>query len=153
MKFAHFLSILWVMTLVAVHTAVVYAHAELLTAVPAPGSTIRNPVGEIHLAFNEPITADSSIILFAEDFQPLAGIKSEVAQTAPADLFTAVPDLQPGRYTVQWTAVSADGHTTSGSYAFRVTNAPVSPFLAWEIGLSLLFLSVFVILWRRSRNR
>jgi methionine-rich copper-binding protein CopC len=151
MKFVRLLSVLWSVSLLAVYTAVTHAHAELLTAVPAPGSTIRNPVGEIRLTFQEPITADSTIILFTEDFQPLTGIAAEVEEGRV--LVTAVPTLSHGSYTVQWTAVSVDGHSTSGSYAFQVTTSLYSPLPVWEIGLSLLFVGIFVILWRRSRNR
>lgn len=151
MKFVRFLSLLWAVGLWAVYTAVTHAHVDLLTATPAPGSTGQNPVGEIRLTFNEPITADSTIILFTEDFQPLAGIRAEVDESHV--LRTAVPSLSPGRYTVQWTAVSADGHSTSGSYAFQVTDSPFSSLLIWEIGLSFLFLGIIVILWRRSRKR
>jgi methionine-rich copper-binding protein CopC len=32
----------------------------------------------------------------------------------------ALPDLAPGVYKVQWTAVAADGHRTQGHYNFTV---------------------------------
>lgn len=133
-------------------TAVAHAHAELLTAVPAPGSTITHSPAEIRLTFSEPISADSAILLFTGNFQPVAGIQAQVAATNPQLLVAAVPPLTPGDYTVQWTAVSTDGHPTSGSYTFRLTRFALPSTLLWQIGLTLLFLGAFVILWRWNRK-
>jgi methionine-rich copper-binding protein CopC len=33
----------------------------------------------------------------------------------------AAPDLGPGLYTVDWRAMSADGHAVNGSFSFTVT--------------------------------
>lgn len=133
-------------------TAVTHAHAELLTAVPAPGSVVTNSPAEISLTFSEPISEDSTILLFTEDFQPVAGIEAQVAETNPQMLVITVPPLTPGDYTVQWTAVSTDGHPTSGSYTFRLARFALPTTLLWQISLTLLFLGAFVILWRRKRN-
>ncbi|HRQ37184.1 MAG TPA: copper resistance protein CopC [Chloroflexota bacterium] len=134
-------------------TAVTHAHAELLTAVPAPGSAITNPISEIRLTFSEPITADSAILLFTENFQPVADIMATVDEADPHTLITTLPPLTYGDYTVQWTAVSTDGHPTSGSYTFRLSRVALPTTLLWQISLTLLFLSAFVVLWRRNRNR
>lgn len=142
--------------LLATLTAVAHAHADLVSAAPAPGSTVRNPVGNIRLTFSEALTSESAIILFKDDFQPVRGINARVDEAVPARLITAVPELTAGLYTVQWTAVSVDGHTISGSYAFRVSAAaflPVPPRQLWLSGLSLLFIGALVVLWQRSRHR
>ncbi|MCL4265333.1 MAG: copper resistance protein CopC [Anaerolineae bacterium] len=133
-------------------TAVTYAHAELLTAVPAPGSVMTNSPAEIRLTFSEPISEDSTILLFTENFQPVTGIVAQVADANPQMLMITVPTLTPGDYTVQWTAVSTDGHPTSGSYSFRLARFALPPTLLWQISLTLLFLGAFVILWRWNRK-
>lgn len=134
-------------------TAVAHAHAELVTAVPAPGSTITHSPAEIRLTFSEAISADSTILLFTGNFQPVAGIQAQVAATNPQLVVAAVPPLTPDDYTVQWTAVSTDGHTTSGSYTFRLARFALPTTLLWQISLTLLFLGAFVILWRWNRDR
>lgn len=142
--------------LIATLTAVAHAHADLVSATPAPGSTVRNPVGSIRLTFSEALTSDSAIILFKDDFQPVRGISAQVDEAMPSRLMTAVPALAAGLYTVQWTAVSIDGHKISGSYAFRVSAAtflPVPLRQLWLSGLSLLFIGALVVLWQRSRHR
>lgn len=134
-------------------TAVTHAHAELVTAVPAPGSIVAHSPAEIRLTFSEPISEDSTILLFAENFQPVTGIVAQVAETNPQMLVATMPPLTPGDYTVQWTAVSTDGHPTSGSYTFRLARFALHPTLLWQISLTLLFLGAFMILWRWNRNR
>lgn len=135
--------------------ATVHAHAELLTAAPAPGTLVSNPVGEIRLTFSEAISGSSEIILFKDNFQPVPGIAAQVDSANPAILVAAVPTLAGGMYTVQWTAVSGDGHPVSGSYAFRVSAAglPFAQHQLWLFGLSLLFISTIVVLWQRGRKR
>ncbi|GIK56826.1 MAG: hypothetical protein BroJett015_24890 [Chloroflexota bacterium] len=133
-------------------TAVAHAHAELRTAVPAPGSIVTYSLAEIRLTFSEPITKESAILLFTEGFQPVTGIMAQVEPGNPHTLITTMPRLSPGDYTVQWTAVSTDGHPTSGSYTFRLARFALSPTRLWQISLTLLFLGVFVILWRWNRN-
>ncbi len=134
-------------------TAVAHAHAELLTAVPAPGSTTTNALSEIRLTFSEPVSEESTIFLLGQNFQPVTGINAQPDAGNPHMLVTAVPPLPPGDYTVQWTAVSTDGHATSASYTFRVAAFAFSTTLFWQITLTLLFLGAFVILWRRNRHQ
>jgi hypothetical protein len=133
-------------------TAVTHAHADLLAAMPAPGSLVSNPVGQIQLTFSEPVAAESEILLFGDDFQPVAGVVAQLDSADPAMMVAAVPELEAGMYTVQWTAVSSDGHSISGSYAFRVsaTSLPIVPRQLWLLGVGLLFISAMVILWRRK---
>lgn len=135
-------------------TAVAQAHADLQTAVPAPGSTVQNPVGSVRLVFSQPVTAASQILLFAADFQPVPGLQAQTDPADPAVLWTAVPALAPGLYTVQYTAVAADGHETSGSYTFRVSDGrwSFSTLSLAVMGMAVLLLAGFVIRWRRSSS-
>ena len=135
-------------------TAVVFSHAELLSAQPQPGSTVNNPVGLIELVFAEPVSDASEITLFGENFRPITDIETQYNPSDPATLRAMVPDLEPGSYTVQYTAVSVDGHTISGSYTFRVSASGLavsSPQLL-IFGLGILLMAVIVVMWRRSRS-
>lgn len=154
--------LLWLGLLVVVFlssTAVAHAHADLAAASPAPGSTLSNPVGPIRLTFTEPVTADSTILLFDETFQTVPGIQAQPDPDNTAVIQANVPELAVGDYTVQWTAVSVDGHATTGSYTFRVAasstlfRSPIPlPQLA-ILGLGIVLLAGIVLLWRRVGNR
>lgn len=94
------------------------AHAELLSASPAPGESLGQSPAEIRLRFSEPIGSGSDIFVFSERFIYLEGLTTRIE--GESELVVALPPLAPNDYTVQWTAVSSDGHSVSGSYSFRV---------------------------------
>lgn len=98
----------------------VWAHNELLTAVPAPGAAIATVPAEIRLTFSEPLARGSTFQLFGQNFQPISGISATIDRDSPEDLVAATPLLPPGDYTVQWTSVAGDGDTLSGSYSFTL---------------------------------
>ena len=139
-------------------TGVIYAHAELVGAEPAPGTAVTGSPEEIRLTFSEPVAAGSRVALFTPDFQSIAGVESHVEAQAPEQLVATVPGLEPGVYTVQWTAVSADGHEISGSYAFSVggpfaePGRPTEPLGWWQLLLlaaGALILVTFLWQYRR----
>ena len=104
--------------LVAVGPAV--AHAELVSASPAPGAQLAESPVEIRLTFNEPVATTSAIVLLAEGFQPVEGLVGQFSADRPQEIFVPLPELAAGVYTVQWTAASGDGHEISGTYSFSV---------------------------------
>jgi methionine-rich copper-binding protein CopC len=99
------------------------AHSELTDSHPAPGAQLAESPAEIQLTFSEPVTAGSRIVVLAEGFQSVGGVEAQVDTLNPAVIRAPLPDLEPGAYTVQWTASSADGHEISGSYTFSVGEA------------------------------
>lgn len=133
------------------------AHAELVAAEPAAGAALSASPAEIRLTFNEPVTPDSQIVLYGEGFQPIPGLAAQLEPANPAEVYAAVPELAPGGYTVQWTAVSADGHEISGSYSFSV-GAPFTetrPAFPWwqTAAIGALVLIAAAILRRYWRPR
>jgi methionine-rich copper-binding protein CopC len=108
-------------------TVSVQAHAQLLEADPAPGSTLDAPPTEIRLTFNEPIGTDSRIGLFNNAFYAQTGVESFVDLQNPNQLVATLPPLNHGIYNVNWTAVSTDGHPVSGSYRFQIGDPPPAP--------------------------
>jgi methionine-rich copper-binding protein CopC len=142
--------ILWI-TLAALFVPVLAAeaHAELVNAVPEPGSVVASDVREIRLTFDEAIEQGSSITLFAEGFQAIPGIQ---AQLQDADMFAVIPAaLDSGVYTVQWAAVGDDGHTTQGSYQFSVAATPSRATWLWWL-LLIPIAAIGYAIWRRSRT-
>lgn len=136
-------------------TAVVHAHAELLSASPEPGATVTNPVQQIELVFSEPISAASRIFLFDDDFKQIPAVLTTFDNAKPTVLKASVPQLAAGDYTVQFTAVSEDGHEIGGSYSFRVSesNPLVSGQQLGIFGLGIILVVGFVVMWRRTRQR
>lgn len=136
-------------------TAVVHAHAELLSASPEPGATVTNPVQQIELVFSDPISAASHIILFGDDFKQIPAVSTTFDNAEPTVLKASVPQLAAGNYTVQFTAVSEDGHEISGSYTFRVSesNLPVSGQQLGIFGLGIILVVGIVVMWRRTRQQ
>lgn len=151
----HLLTALSIISLLLITTAVTFAHAELESTYPEPGAVLSNPIGEIELTFNDHILVASEITLFADNFQAVPNVSKKFSTAEPNILRATVPELDPGTYTVQYTAVAEDGHEISGSYAFRVSNSnlPVSSQHLWILGLGILLATGIVVLWRRSDKR
>ncbi len=99
-----------------------FAHARLVKADPAVGSTVRVAPTQLRLRFNEPIRPNASgVRLSGPDgkavvLSPLTkDPRDPAAVTVPAP-----PNLAPGRYKVEWRALSPDGHHTQGDYGFTI---------------------------------
>jgi methionine-rich copper-binding protein CopC len=127
------------------------AHAELLDADPRPGATVSSPA-EIRLTFTEPLSAGSAFVVYAAGFQAVPGIAPNV-EAASLRATLAAP-LAPGDYAVQWKAVSVDGHTTEGSYQFRVVESGGVPAWVWGLGAALVVsgVSAAIVLKRQRRS-
>lgn len=93
---------------------------------PDPGSQLVDSPAEIRLIFDESLSPGSTFELFGQGFRAITGIEPGIDPQAPEQLRADVPDLKPGNYTVQWTVRGADGHPSSGSYAFQVLAVPPS---------------------------
>lgn len=141
----------------------VFAHAELVTARPEPGAQLADAPAEVRLTFNEPVAAQSTILVLGEGFEPVPGLVPQLNANRPEEVYTPLPPLEPGTYTVQWSAVSQDGHEISGSYAFTIgrNSSVVSPLrqlfsganaIRWLLALAAVALVIpFIIVWYRRR--
>jgi len=93
----------------------VHAHAHLSASVPPDGSTGKAPE-QIVLTFSEPARVTAMTLQKeGEASRKLAPPASPAAHVA-----VPLPKLLPGRYTLNWRALSDDGHVTSGSLHFTV---------------------------------
>lgn len=130
------------------------AHAELVSSVPPPGAELRANAlpDEIRLTFNEPLGGGSRIQLFAAGFQEVPGVEARVNPEAREQLFAPLPALEPGEYSVGWTAVSVDGHIVTGSYSFSVVSGGPGAGLWWVAGAAGAGIIVgFVVAFSRRR--
>jgi methionine-rich copper-binding protein CopC len=97
-----------------------FAHAELKQGKPSPGAQLTEPPDEIRLIFNETLGPGSTFDLFDKEFRRISDVNPHIDPQAPDQLWARLPDLEPGKYTIQWMVKGADGHPSSASYAFQV---------------------------------
>jgi methionine-rich copper-binding protein CopC len=117
------------------------AHAALVKSEPAAGAELSESPASINLTFDDDLSQKSSIELSDESFNPMPlGAPRLDGPNLSADVAT---DLAPGTYTVQWTAVTLDGHQTQGSFQFAALNAPPSTTPALFVAV---FLPVLLLL-------
>jgi methionine-rich copper-binding protein CopC len=97
------------------------AHSLLLGSTPAPGAVVTTSPPHVTLRFNNRIeTRLSRVRLVDERGRVAAAPVATRASASPQTLEAVVPPLLPGLWRVEWQVFSADGHTVSGSYAFRL---------------------------------
>jgi methionine-rich copper-binding protein CopC len=131
------------------------AHADLIEADPAPGSTVDGSPKEIRLTFSQPLDSSSRIDLFVGQFQAITGVTTVVSGSE----MRAIPAqaLEPGTYTLQWWAVADDGHTTQGSFQFGVARSAwfnsrqLAPLLAAVA--TLIGAGVALFVWNLNRRQ
>jgi len=105
------------------------AHAELASSVPAANASVTTSPRQLVLTFTEPIDpANSSLTLLGPDGKPVAGSGGLRVNEAATAATETVPTLAPGIYTVNYQVTSAaDGHVTTGQYAFLVDPTGTQP--------------------------
>ena len=115
------LSLLRSVTLLAVLNliaGIAGAHTALMESFPADGSTLETPPVDISLIFNGQVRLVKMELL-------VSGVGVATGFQPPADendSFTvATPNLGAGSYTVNWAAISEDGHTVDNSFSFVVS--------------------------------
>lgn len=108
-----------------VTTAPAMAHADVVDTEPAVDEVLDQSPSEVQMTFSEELDSASSFTVVdpsGDPFDDVAGSLDlndleRVTLSAPAE-------LAPGRYRVEWSAVSAeDGDTTSGWWGFSVADA------------------------------
>lgn len=101
-----------------------FAHAKLVKSDPPNRATLNITPKQIQLWFNEEIEGSfASISLHDADGKSVTDTSPE---TVPDDLKTVVlplPEIAPGRYTVNFRILSTDGHVVESDYSFTLKNA------------------------------
>jgi len=121
MKFsAYLLRLLAVAGLAALLQSTAMAHTALKQAAPANGALVRVAPSEIELEFNGPVTLVKFELMGAAHEMET---EFKMVPEAKANFIVATPGIQAGDFTVNWSAMGADGHTVSNSFSFTVDPA------------------------------
>ena len=95
------------------------AHAELADASPEPGSELDEAPPEIRISFTGELDPEASgFVLTGPDGKELATGVVDLEVAERNELHAPVAITEPGTYTVEWTAVAADGHPEEGRFTF-----------------------------------
>ena len=99
----------------------VSAHAILTQAVPLAGAMLTRSPPEIRLQFNEPLEAAfSQLVLIDQSGATVSTAKPAIHAGPPAAMVLPLPILSAGRYLVNWSTMTRDGHRTKGRLTFTL---------------------------------
>ncbi len=106
-----------------------FAHPKLDSAIPAADVSLIASPKEIILNFSEGIIAKFSGLELKDEGGRAVSTGDPVTDPKdPKQLVVPVSTtLAPGRYTINWHAVSEDTHKVSGDYSFRVIAESAAP--------------------------
>lgn len=99
----------------------VFAHAELIKSEPASRATLTTSPEQIKLWFNEEIEVDyASLSLTDKSGKVLTDAKPMGLPDDAKSIYLELPELEKGRYTVNYRVLSVDGHVMESEYKFTV---------------------------------
>lgn len=97
------------------------AHAYPTHQAPAAGATVTTAQTDVAIDFDDALEPSfSSITVTDLKGKAVASGKAVVDPSNRRHMSVGLIPLTPGRYTVAWVAVAADGHRTQGHYTFTV---------------------------------
>ena len=96
------------------------AHAIILEAAPAQGSTGPSP-RRLILRFNSRLEKPLCSVQLVGPRQRSIALLRQEADAPPDTLVYPLPTLEPGEYQARWKVMAADGHITEGTLAFTVS--------------------------------
>jgi methionine-rich copper-binding protein CopC len=119
-KFTHVAGVAAVLSIAFAGQAL--AHAHLKSAIPAMDGAVKTSPTELDLKFSEGLNIKfTGVTVIGADKKAVATGDAKLG--AGDDMTLVVPvsgTLAPGAYTVEWHALSTDGHKTTGSYSFTI---------------------------------
>ena len=96
------------------------AHAFLDHASPLVGSTVASAPHEVILTFTQNLEAAFSTVEVTDGNG--ARVDQGKASVSGNTMRIGLKAIGPGRYKVNWHALSVDTHTTQGAFTFRIGN-------------------------------
>ena len=116
------LAVLVSLTALALVAAPAGAHANLVRALPSPGTAVDPAPPVVYAEFSEAIDLGySRLEVLDADGESVTSGPTEADPTSSAAMLVPVADLADGTYVVVWRTLSVvDGHVIRGSFAFGV---------------------------------
>ena len=106
-----------------IYTNQAYAHATLTKSEPPRRASLSVPPKHIQLWFNEEIEGSyASITVLDSDNNSVTDTVPEIVPDDLKSIVLPLPEITPGRYTVQFRILSVDGHVVESSFGFMVKN-------------------------------
>jgi methionine-rich copper-binding protein CopC len=101
-----------------------FAHADLVKSFPIANSTLSKAPKHVQLEFGETITSlksknANSIVILDSKATKIATSKIVIKKASARVDF--IGTLKPGKYTVKYRIVSADGHVLNAQYKFSIS--------------------------------
>ncbi|HET6319591.1 MAG TPA: copper resistance CopC family protein [Chloroflexota bacterium] len=97
------------------------AHAALVKTEPPRRALLAKAPAEVRLWFNEDIeSAYASLVVLDIGKQPVTEVTPHLAPGDQKSLVLPLPELAPGKYSVQFRVLSLDGHVIQSSFDFTV---------------------------------
>ncbi len=101
----------------------VMAHATLVKSDPPRRASLSSPPKQIQLWFNEKIEGSyASVSVLDSNKNSVTENSPEVVLDDPKSVILNLPQIGPGRYTVQYRVMSVDGHVIEANFDFNVKN-------------------------------
>ena len=99
---------------------VVLAHARLLRSQPVADSKQRQPPSVVELWFSEALEIVGSSVVVNDQSGRRVDKNNAALSEGGKKLQVELEDLAAGAYSVEWKALSVDGHAMSGKFGFSV---------------------------------
>lgn len=101
----------------------VMAHAALVKSDPPRRASLSSPPKQIQLWFNEQVEGSyASITVLDSKKNSMTENRPEVVLNDPKSIILNLPQMEPGRYTVQYRIMSVDGHIIESNFDFSIKN-------------------------------
>jgi methionine-rich copper-binding protein CopC len=105
----------------ALATTPAFAHAHLVKAMPAADSTVAAAPTALVLDFSESVQLAFTGVMVTGPDKAAVTIGAPTASSDGKELTVPLSaPLAAGSYAVAWHALAADGHKSTGTYAFTV---------------------------------
>lgn len=101
----------------------VMAHAALVKSDPPRRASLSSPPKQIQLWFNEQVEGSyASITVLDSKKNSMTENRPEVVLNDPKSIILNLPQMEAGRYTVQYRVMSVDGHIIESNFDFSIKN-------------------------------
>jgi methionine-rich copper-binding protein CopC len=99
-----------------------FAHAIVVRTSPAQGGVAAATIGKVEVWYDAGIRdAFVALAVVSAAGERVDKRDAAIDGSDPAHVSVGVNQLTPGKYTVRYRALSADGHIVSGSWDFEIT--------------------------------